>query len=144
MVLVNSLSYGTFLVVVRPLAARYDPIALVAWLFIAAAPMVAPFGIVELAHAQPLHAGDLAYFAFLIAVPTVLAYGLVQVAIRRAEATLVASYIYLQPVLATIGAMLLLGEQPTLRTVVCGAIVLAGVWLAANLRSDSRRRARSG
>ena len=131
MVLVNSLCYGTYLVVVRPLATRYDPLALVAWLFIFSLPMVAPLGVIELAGAPPLDGGDLAYFAFLIAVPTVAAYGLVQVAIRHAEASLVAAYIYLQPVLAAFGAWLLLDEQPTLRIAVCGAVVLFGVWLAA-------------
>lgn len=131
MVLINSLCYGTYLVVVRPLAEKYDPLALLAWLFIAGVPMVAPLGIIELAHAPALHASDIEFFAFLIAFPTVAAYGLVQVALRRTESSLVAAYIYLQPVIATFGAMLLLDEQPTMRTAICGAIVLFGVWLAA-------------
>lgn len=131
MILINSLCYGTYLVVVRPLAEKYDPLGLLAWLFICAVPMVAPLGILELRHAPPLHAGDIGFFAFLIAVPTVAAYGLVQIALRRTESSLVAAYIYLQPVLATVGAMFLLDEQPTLRTAICGAIVLFGVWLAA-------------
>ena len=131
MILINSLCYGTYLVVVRPLAAKYDPLGLIAWLFIFAVPMVTPLGIIEIADAPPLHAGDIGFFAFLIAVPTVAAYGLVQIALRQTESSLVAAYIYLQPVLATIGAMFLLDEEPTLRTAVCGAIVLFGVWLAA-------------
>jgi drug/metabolite transporter (DMT)-like permease len=131
MVLINSLCYGTYLVVVRPLAAKYHPLGLLAWLFIFGVPMVAPLGVVELAHAPALHASDIEFFAFLIAFPTVAAYGLVQVALRRTESSLVAAYIYLQPVLATVGAMLLLDEQPTIRTAICGAIVLFGVWLAA-------------
>jgi drug/metabolite transporter (DMT)-like permease len=131
MILINSLCYGTYLVVVRPLAEKYDPLGLLAWLFIMSVPMVAPLGIIELADTPALHASDLEFFAFLIAVPTVAAYGLVQVALRRAESSLVAAYIYLQPVLATVGAMFLLDEQPTLRTAICGAIVLFGVWLAA-------------
>jgi drug/metabolite transporter (DMT)-like permease len=131
MILINSLCYGTYLVVVRPLAEKYDPLGLLAWMFIFAVPMVAPLGVIELAHAPALHSGDIGFFAFLIAVPTVAAYGLVQIALRRTESSLVAAYIYLQPVIATIGAMLLLDEQPTLRTAVCGAIVLFGVWLAA-------------
>jgi drug/metabolite transporter (DMT)-like permease len=134
MVLVNSLSYGTYLVVVRSLADRYDPIGLIALLFIAAVPMVAPLGIPAWLDARSLGAGDYAYLAFLVAVPTVGAYGLVQTALRRAEATLVAAYIYLQPVFATIGAMFLLDEQPSVRLVACGAIVLGGVWLAARSR----------
>jgi drug/metabolite transporter (DMT)-like permease len=131
MVLLNSLCYGTYLVVVRPLAEKYDPLGLLAWLFIASVPMVAPLGIIELAHTPALHAADIEFFLFLIAVPTVAAYGLVQVALRHTESSLVAAYIYLQPVIATVAAMFLLDEQPTLRTAICGAIVLFGVWLAA-------------
>jgi len=131
MVLVNSLCYGTYLVVVRRLAGKYDPLALLAWLFLFAVPMVAPLGIIELAHTPALHASDIEFILFLIAFPTVAAYGLVQVALRRTESSLVAAYIYLQPVIATIAAMWLLDEQPTARTAVCGAIVLFGVWLAA-------------
>ncbi len=131
MVLLNSLCYGTYLVVVRPLAEKYDPLGLLAWLFIASVPMVAPLGVIELAHTPALHAADIEFFLFLIAVPTVAAYGLVQIALRRTESSLVAAYIYLQPVIATVAAMFLLDEQPTARTAVCGAIVLFGVWLAA-------------
>lgn len=131
LILINSLCYGTYLVVVRPLAEKYDPLGLIAWLFLFSVPMVAPLGLVEISDAPPLHAGDIGFFAFLIAVPTVAAYGFVQIALRTTESSLVAAYIYLQPVLATVGAMFLLDEEPTLRTAVCGAIVLLGVWLAA-------------
>lgn len=131
MVLMSSLGYGAYLVVVRRLAEKYDPLALIAWLFIASVPMVAPLGIAELVRAPALDVGDIGFFAFLIAVPTVAAYGLVQIALRHSEASLVASYIYLQPVFTVLGAMLLLDEQPTLRTLVCGLIAFFGVWLAA-------------
>ncbi len=134
MVLANSLCYGTYLVVVRPLADRYDPLGLLALLFLAGVPMVTPLGIAAWADAPPLALTDLAYLAFLVAVPTVAAYGLVQIALRHAEATLVAAYIYLQPVFATVGAILLLDETPGVRLYSCGALVLAGVWLAARSR----------
>lgn len=134
MLLTNSLCYGTYLVVVRPLAAKYDPVALLAIMFTLAVPMVAPLGIAESMSAPPFVADNLGYFAFLIAVPTVGAYALVQIALRHAEATLVAAYIYLQPIFAAAGAMLLLGEVVTARMIACGAVVLFGVWLAARSR----------
>jgi drug/metabolite transporter (DMT)-like permease len=90
MILLNSLCYGTYLVVVRPLAEKYDPLGLIAWLFMLGVPMVLPLGLVEFARTPAFHAGDIGYFAFLIAVPTVCAYGLVQVALRRTESSLVA------------------------------------------------------
>jgi drug/metabolite transporter (DMT)-like permease len=131
LVLINSLCYGTYLVVVRPLAAKYDPLGLITWLFMLGVPMVVPLGVIELADAPPLHLEDIGFFAFLIAVPTVAAYGFVQIALRYTESSLVAAYIYLQPVMVAIAAMFLLDEQLTTRTIICGAIVLFGVWLAA-------------
>jgi drug/metabolite transporter (DMT)-like permease len=49
------------------------------------------------------------------------------------ESSLVAAYIYLQPIFAAVGAMLVLGEEIQPRTAACGAIVLLGVWLAARV-----------
>jgi len=81
-----------------------------------------------------LTGGDAAFYAFLIAVPTVGAYAFVQLGIRRVEASLVAVYAYLQPVLAATAAVLILDEPLGPRLVVCGGFVLAGVWLAARGR----------
>jgi drug/metabolite transporter (DMT)-like permease len=132
MILVNALSYGTYLVIGRPLAARYDPIALLAFMFLAGLPLVAPFGVAALiAHPVPVTGPNLAFCAFLIAVPTVGAYSLIQTGLRRAESSLVAAYVYLQPVFASLGAALVLGEQLSGRLVGCGLIVLFGVSLAA-------------
>ncbi len=130
-VLINALSYGTFLVVVRPLSGKYDPFALLAIMFAIGLPIAIPIGVVELASAPPLTGDDYAFLGFLVAVPTVAAYGLTQIALKRAESSLVAAYIYLQPVFAAIGAMIVLGEEIGPRTIVCGVIVLVGVWLAA-------------
>lgn len=134
MVLINALSYGVYLVVVRPLAQRYDPIALLAFMFIAGGPLVAPFGIHAFHEAPALVIDDYLFLAFLIAVPTVGAYAFVQTALKRAESSLVAAYIYLQPVFVAFGAMLILDEEVGLRTAICGVVVLFGVWLAARSR----------
>ncbi len=139
MVLVNSACYGTYLVVVRPLADRYDPFGLLAILFAFALPMVAPFGIVAWSDMPPVDARVAGYLVYLVAVPTVGAYSLVQIGLRHAESSLVAAYIYLQPVFATAGAIALLDEAPTLRLFICGAVVLAGVWLATSSARMTRR-----
>lgn len=140
LVLVNALSYGVFLVIVRPLAKKYDPFALLAIMFSVGLPIAIPIGLYELSSAPPLGGSDYGFLAFLIAVPTVAAYALTQLALKRAESSLVAAYIYLQPIFAAIGALLLLGEEITGRVILCGVIVLFGVWLAA--RSPDARLTR--
>ena len=135
LILLNAMSYGVYLAIVRPLADRYDPIALLAFMFMAGIPMVAPIGIHALVTTEHVFGRtDYAYFAFLVAVPTVCAYSLVQIGLRRAEASLVAAYVYLQPVVVAIAAVFVLDERIGVRTVICGGVVLVGVWLAGRSR----------
>jgi drug/metabolite transporter (DMT)-like permease len=46
----------------------------------------------------------------------------------------VAVYAYRQPVIAATGAVLVLDEPVGIRLVICGGVVLAGVWFAARSR----------
>ncbi len=130
MILANSACYGLYLVLARPLAQRYSPILLTAAIFTVGTIVVAPLGVIGWADAPPLEVGDLAFLAFLIAVPTLGAYSLTQIGLRRAEASLVASYIYLQPLVTAIGAVILLGERPGLDTAIAAAFIFGGVLLS--------------
>ncbi len=128
MILANSLAYGTFLVVVRSLAPRVPPMTLVAAIFAIALPFILPFGVPAFASFAPT-ATDVALLAFILLVPTIGAYGLNQLALDRAESSLVAVYVYLQPLLVAGGAVLLLGERPGAREAVAGVTILAGLAL---------------
>lgn len=126
LIVANSLSYACFLVLARTLAGRIAPTTFVALLFASALPFVAPLGVVAWTSFTPTGT-DLALLAFIVAVPTVGAYGLNQLALQRAEASLVAAYVYLQPLLATVGAMVLLGERPGIRVLIAGVLILLGL-----------------
>jgi drug/metabolite transporter (DMT)-like permease len=131
LVVANSLSYGTFLVCVRPLSARYPAMTLVSWLFAAAVPFAALTGIPTWAEfAAQATPRDAALLSFLVAVPTVSAYALNQMALARADSSVVAAYIYLQPLIATVGAYFLLDETPSPRTVTAALLIFAGLWLS--------------
>jgi drug/metabolite transporter (DMT)-like permease len=137
MVLINAASYGLYLVVVRPLTQRYHPVRLTAALFLVGMVIVAPIAVpdwVELA--GRLTAKDLGYLAFIIAVPTVGSYLFTQLALERAESSLVASYIYLQPVVATVGAVLLLDERPGPKVWVAAALIFGGVFVSSRAKVE--------
>jgi drug/metabolite transporter (DMT)-like permease len=132
MILVNAASYALFLVVVRPLAARLPAMMLVALLFSVAFLIALPIGIADWIELAPrLGWAEIAYLVYFVAIPTVGAYALTQRAMQHAEASLVAAYIYLQPIFATIGAVLVLGERPGWRTFVAAALVGTGLFLSA-------------
>jgi drug/metabolite transporter (DMT)-like permease len=138
MILINAACYGVYLAIARKVSGRYDPMTILAILFVIGVPLVAPLGVHAWTQAAPLTANAIAFLAFLILVPTVGAYSLIQIALRRAESSLVASYIYLQPIFATAGAALLLDERPGGRTALAAAVVLGGVWISAMAKPGAR------
>jgi drug/metabolite transporter (DMT)-like permease len=138
MILANSACYGLYLVLVRPLAQRYSPIVLIAALFAVATILTAPLGAIAWAQAPGLTTGDLESLAFLILIPTWGAYSLTQLALRDAEASLVASWIYLQPVVTATGAMIFLGERPGAATGLAAAFIFGGVWLSTRAMRPTR------
>jgi drug/metabolite transporter (DMT)-like permease len=105
---------------------------LVTWLFAASVPFAALTGIptwIDFAADVTLRDGFL--LAYLVAVPTVGAYALNQMALQRAESSVVATYVYLQPLIAAVGARYLLDETPSSRTVLAALLIFAGLWLSA-------------
>jgi drug/metabolite transporter (DMT)-like permease len=60
-------------------------------------------------------------------------------ALRDVSAAQAVSYTYLQPPMTALMAMVALGEQPTVLTLVCGVVILVGIWLVNRPRSARRR-----
>jgi drug/metabolite transporter (DMT)-like permease len=131
----NSLSYSLFLVFVRDVRGRYAPMQLVALLFGISALVLVPLGVPTLVADGPgLPARAWWTLAFIVAVPTLLAYGLNQYALRHAEASLVAIYVYTQPIMVALLAALILDERPGWRTLVAAGLVFVGVGIATMSR----------
>jgi drug/metabolite transporter (DMT)-like permease len=133
LMVLNTLSYATYLVISRPLLRRYPPVVVIAWVFVLAVPF-APW----LARGQVLlpQAGPSAWWAlaFVLVFPTSVAYLLNTFALARLRASTTAIYVYLQPLITAAGSRVVLGEKPTRATVLSAACVFAGIWLVARGR----------
>jgi drug/metabolite transporter (DMT)-like permease len=70
------------------------------------------------------------WLAFVVVFPTAGAYLLNNWALARADASVVALFIYLQPLIAALLAMARLGERPSPATWAGGVLVFAAVFLA--------------
>ncbi len=102
-IFLNATFYGIYLVMVKPLMQRYEPITVVKWVFLFGTIMIIPFGLVPLANTDftvfpPQIWWSIAYVVFGT---TFLAYLLNAIALKQVSSTLVGYYIYLQPVCAT-------------------------------------------
>lgn len=139
LVLGNSLCYGVYLVVVRPLVQRLGSVRVVVWLFAFGVLWIAPYGATDFAR----HAGDLrgetwALVVYIILVATVFTYLVNAWALGRAPSSMVAVYIYLQPVAAAVLAMLVLGETLSSRVTLAALLVFVGIYLVVRTKSAAR------
>ena len=140
----NSLSYSFFLVISKRTMHRVDAIGATALMFVFGAVPITLYGAGALA-TTPFGAISWAtwgWAAFIVLFPTAGAYVLISWTLARAEASLVALFVYLQPLIAAFLGIVFQGEVLTLRTAAGAALIFAGVYLALGTpRLSGLRRA---
>ena len=80
--------------------------------------------------------------AYLGVFPSAVAYTLLAFALSRTAVTVTSAYLYAVPVLALIFSWWLLGEVPSLLTLIGGAIAIGGIVLVNLVKSGGAARAR--
>ncbi len=136
LVLVSVLASAVFFVGQKPLFARNSMLGVTAFTFFAGTLGALPFagGIGGALGLAPW--SRIAALLWLGVAPTFVGYLAWNVALRRASASQLSSFIYFSPPIAVLIGWLWLGEHPGLLTLVGGVITVAGVALA-----NTRRRA---
>lgn len=140
LVAINSLSYAAYIVLARDVVLRVGALRMVAWIFTYGALLFAVVGVRPLLVQVPLLTPrGWMFMAYVVVVPTILAYGLNTWALGRSNATLVSIYIYLQPVLSGLLAWVQLGQGLSKRAAIASVLILTGLGIVS-----SRRPARTG
>jgi len=139
LILCSSLSYGTYIAVSRDLFRRYGALNVITWIFVVGAIVSLPISAYAWSSESlgTISASVWLIVPYIVLVPTVGAYYLNSWAITRVPPSVVAIYIYLQPLLAFGLAPLVLGETWNSRTLVACALIFAGV-AVVTIRSRSR------
>ncbi len=140
LIIINSFAYGAYIAVSRDLFRRYGALNVITWIFLIGAFITLPVaGFAWSADGlESVSVGVWLTVAYIVLIPTVGAYYLNSWAVTRVPPSIVAIYIYLQPVLAFGFAPLILGESWNSRTLVACALIFAGV---AVVTIGSRSRA---
>ena len=131
LILANSISYAGYLILMRRLMLRHSPMQVVRWVFTLGVFTALPFALLPgVVRQTPFPPGIVLVLVFMVLGPTVMAYFLNNWALQRVESSTAATFIYLQPLVATALAVPLLGERPTARTAVAAVLVFGGVLVA--------------
>jgi drug/metabolite transporter (DMT)-like permease len=134
--LANALSYSFFLVISKPILSRHSTQAVTALLLGYGAVGITMVGGTQLARVdlRPVPAAVWGWAAFVVLFATVGAYMLNAWALKRVDSSLVALFIYIQPVIASTLSVALLGETITPHLIVSAILIFAGVFVALTAR----------
>lgn len=128
LVALNCLSYAAYVVFSRDVVLEVGSMRFMAWVFTYGVVLFAPLGgLPLLAQIPVLTPRGWLLLGYIVAVPTIVAYGLNAWALARSTATMVTVYIYLQPLVAAVLARLQLGYAVSSRAGVAALLILGGV-----------------
>lgn len=132
---INATCYAFYLVLVKPLMSKYSPLTTLKWVFLFGTIYIIPFGWSQMMEVDfpNLPPSIVAAIAFVLIAVTFLAYLLNGAALSVVKASVASTYIYLQPLLASIIAIGAGKDQLT------GTMMLAGVLIASGVYAVSYR-----
>lgn len=136
-ILLNSMSYAIYLVLVKPLMKKYNPVLVVAWVFLFGMIFTIPFGYKELSVVQwtTMPATVLLSVFYVIIFATFLAYLLNTYALKTMSPSVVSYYIYVQPVVAAFIAYFIQEEKLTILHLVSCLLIFSGVFLVSKMEN---------
>ena len=133
-IMLNSLSYAVYLVMIKPLMYKYHPVTIMKYVFVSGAFLVSPFGYTDFLHINWSAFTGMIWAAtfFVVIGTTFFAYLFNTLALRTLSPGVVSVYIYLQPVMAAAFAMLFGKDHPSIVHLVSAIFIFAGVYLTTS------------
>lgn len=136
LIFLNCIAWSVFLVMVKPLMLKYKTITVVKWVFLFGSIYVFPFGWsgINSFNIAAMDTGHWACLAYVVVVSTFIAYYLNTYALTELSASVVSTYIYLQPVIATLFAIALNKDTLDLIKIISALLIVLGIYLVSRRR----------
>ena len=139
--IVNSISYAYYLIIVKPMAEKYDLITLFKWLFLIGLIFNFPLGINQFLDVDwaslPLWEAVLP-MVFVVVGTTCMTYFLNGYALSKITSTEVAVFMYLQPIIGILFAIFTKSDTITLIMFIASALIFTGVYLTSVLKQNKQ------
>ena len=140
LVFINATSYGIYLILVQPLMKKYHPLTVMLYVFSFGFPFVGIFGFESL---NQVNWGNLSFnhymsIVFVVFGTTFLAYLCNSNALQKLQATTVSIYIYLQPLLASIFAIVIGSDSLDFIKITSAFLIFTGVYLVSSNKNNKK------
>ncbi|GAB1397478.1 DMT family transporter [Saprospiraceae bacterium] len=141
-VFANAVFYSIYLVKVKPLVRKYHPITINRVTFLYGFFMVLPFGFPNITGIQwgAFDTRIWLSFLYVLIFTTFFAYYLNSWAMLIVKPSVVGVYIYLQPLLTIIIAIIIGTDKPDINIILAGLLIFTGVFLTSytkNIKKDT-------
>jgi drug/metabolite transporter (DMT)-like permease len=122
----------------KPYMQKYQTVTVMKWIFLFGFIYISPFGMPDLIAVKwiSLSSQTLFAMAFVVVATTFLAYLLNTYALKALSSSVVSMYIYLQPFLATLIAIILGKDELTVIKVISASLIISGVYLASRKKKE--------
>lgn len=134
--LINASSFGLYLVLIKKYSAKYHPVTLMKWIFTFGFILILPFCSTKFFttdfSAVPLRIW--LSMAYILVFATILGYLLYNYALTKLTPTATSSYIYLQPIIATLIAFITNTETFGVSEILACLLIFTGVYLTSILK----------
>jgi drug/metabolite transporter (DMT)-like permease len=133
LILMNSVFYGTYLILAKILISKYHPFTFMKWLFSLGILICLPFGLTELSEIEwSILPFDIIWrIAFVIIGTTFCTYLFNIFALTQLKASTLSAFIYVQPILGILFAIAMGKDTLTTLKILAAVMVLFGVYLAS-------------
>ena len=133
LIFINAISYSFYIVLAKKLTAKYHVFTLMKWLYLFGVLFITPFGIIEgLAFDFSTASIDtILYIGYVVLFATFGTYMLNIIAIKTLKPSVVAVFVYLQPLLATLIAVGLGKDEITGYKLIAGLLIFGGVFMTS-------------
>jgi drug/metabolite transporter (DMT)-like permease len=131
--LVNSCSWAIFVVMAKPIMQKYHTVTVMKWIFLFGLILFTSFGFNDVMNVNWQLVSSYNWFAicFVVVATTFFAYLLNTYALKALSPSVVSTYIYFQPFLATTFAILLGKDSLNVIKVVSAIFIILGVYLVS-------------
>lgn len=131
LVFINAVSYSIYLILIKKLTAKYHPFTFIRWLFLFGLVLITPFGYQELATVDWNAFTSYIWFSvgFVVLAATFGTYLLNPLALRHLKASTVSMFLYIQPVIAGIFAIIMGSDTINSIKLLAAFLIFTGVYL---------------
>jgi len=131
--IVNSTTYGLYLILVKPLTNKYHPFTIMKWLFLLGVFINFPIALSEFIEVEwsslPFEA--IWKISFVVVGTTFLTYLLNIYALKELKASTLSVFIYLQPIIGVLYAIIIGADSLNTLKIITALFIFAGVYLVS-------------